>query len=57
MACEVGTGLFIANAGPNRVAIHQGANEGYRALFVAVYDGPARGAVVVCNSAKVSVVM
>lgn len=52
MACEVGTGLFVAHAGRNRVCIHQGANEGYRALFVACYDGPARGAHVVCMSPR-----
>jgi hypothetical protein len=42
--CDVGCGLFVGESGDNLVAVHQGANEGYRALFVACFDGPARGA-------------
>ncbi len=52
MAADVGTGLFLSHCGATRVAIHQGANEGYRALFVAAYDGPQRGAITVCLAAR-----
>ncbi len=52
IACDVGCGLFIGECGDNLIAIHQGANEGYRGLFVACYKGPAAGAVVVAMSAS-----
>jgi len=43
MGVDIGLGVFTAQAGPNRLAIHQGANDGFRALFVHCYDGPDRG--------------
>lgn len=43
MGCNMGLGVFVAEAGPNRLAIHQGANEGFRAIFVHCFDGPDRG--------------
>lgn len=52
IACDVGCGLFIGECGDNRVAIHQGANEGYRGLFVACYSGPAAGAIIVTLAAS-----
>ena len=43
MGCAMGLGVFIAEAGPNRLAIHQGANDGFRALFMHCYAGPDAG--------------
>ncbi len=47
MNCDVGCGLFVGECGDNLVATHQGANEGYRALFVACFRGPSAGAIAV----------
>lgn len=44
MGCNMGLGIFTANAGPNRLCIHQGANDGFRALFIHCYAGPDKGA-------------
>lgn len=51
MGCDMGLGVFIAEAGPNRLAIHQGANEGFRTLYLQCYAGPdqGKGFVVLCN--------
>jgi malate synthase len=51
MGCDMGLGVFTAEAGPNRVAIHQGANEGFRAIYLHCYNGPdqGKGAVIFCN--------
>jgi CubicO group peptidase (beta-lactamase class C family) len=43
MGCDMGLGIFVAEMGHNRVAIHQGANEGFRAIFMHVMDGPDQG--------------
>ncbi len=43
MGCDMGLGVFVAEAGPNRWAIHQGANEGFRGIYVFCFDGPDRG--------------
>ncbi|NUM87643.1 MAG: serine hydrolase [Bdellovibrionales bacterium] len=43
MGCRMGLGVFVAEAGKNRLMIHQGANEGYRAIYVHCYSGPDRG--------------
>jgi hypothetical protein len=45
--CDVGCGLFVGECDDNLLCVHQGANEGYRALFVACFKGPSAGAVVV----------
>ncbi len=52
MGCRMGLGVFIAEAGRNRIAVHQGANEGFRALYLQCFDGPDRGkgAVFLANS-------
>ncbi len=51
MGCDMGLGVFVAEAGPNRLAIHQGSNEGFRAIFVQCFSGPdaGHGCVVLCN--------
>ncbi|MEQ1878799.1 MAG: serine hydrolase, partial [Bdellovibrionia bacterium] len=42
MGTRMGLGVFTAEAGSNRLAIHQGANDGFRCIFVHVFDGPDR---------------
>jgi malate synthase len=43
MGLDIGLGLFTADMGPNRVAVHQGANDGYRSIYFSVFDGPDAG--------------
>ncbi|MGE3262338.1 MAG: serine hydrolase [Bacteriovoracia bacterium] len=43
MGCEMGLGVFVAEAGPNKFALHQGANEGFRALYLHCFFGPDQG--------------
>jgi allantoicase/malate synthase/CubicO group peptidase (beta-lactamase class C family) len=43
MAADMGLGCFIAEAGPNRLALHQAANEGFRGVYVMCYSGPNAG--------------
>ncbi|MBL7665794.1 MAG: serine hydrolase [Bacteriovoracaceae bacterium] len=51
MGAKMGLGVFIAEAGENKIAIHQGANDGFRCIFVHCFFGPERGKglVVLCN--------
>lgn len=51
MGCDMGLGVFVAEAGANRLAIHQGANEGFRAIYVHCFDGPdcGKGFTILCN--------
>ncbi len=52
MGVQCGVGTFIAEAGENRFAIHQGANDGFRALSLHCYRGPdaGKGFVILCNA-------
>ena len=52
MGCDMGLGVFVADMGDNRVAIHQGANEGFRAIYIYAFSGPdaGKGFVVLCNA-------
>ncbi|MBL7545036.1 MAG: serine hydrolase [Bdellovibrionaceae bacterium] len=43
MGTRMGLGVFIAEAGENKIAVHQGANEGFRALFLHCFVGPDQG--------------
>ncbi len=43
MNCDMGLGVFTTEMGKNRVMIHQGANDGYRALFLYCFHGPDEG--------------
>ncbi len=43
MGSLMGMGIFIAHAGDNKMMIHQGANDGFRCLFLHTFDGPDRG--------------
>ncbi len=51
MGCDMGLGVFVAEAGPNRFAVHQGANDGFRALTIMGFRGPdqGKGLVILCN--------
>jgi malate synthase len=52
MGVHCGLGVFVAEAGENRFAVHQGANDGFRALFAHAFEGPDRGSgfVILCNA-------
>ena len=52
MGCLMGLGIFTAEAGENRFAIHQGANDGFRCLYLHCYDGPnvGFGFSILCNA-------
>jgi allantoicase len=52
MAADIGLGIFVTEAGDNRIAIHQGANDGFRCLYLYCYDGPDihKGLCILCNA-------
>ena len=52
MGVLAGLGVFVAEAGSNRFAVHQGANDGFRALYLHCFAGPdqGKGFVIFCNS-------
>jgi malate synthase len=52
MGSKMGLGVFIAEAGPNKFAIHQGANDGFRCIYLYCFFGPDRGKglVALCNA-------
>ena len=54
MGCDIGLGVFVKECGDNKMAIHQGANEGFRCLYVHCFDGPDQGSglVILCNADK-----
>jgi malate synthase len=43
MLADMGLGIFILHAGNNKFALHQGANDGFRCLFLHCFDGPDFG--------------
>jgi CubicO group peptidase (beta-lactamase class C family) len=53
MGAEIGLGAFVARGGKgsDRIALHSGANNGFRALFMICVGGPSfgHGVVVMCN--------
>ncbi len=57
MGAKMGLGIFVAEAGDNRIAIHQGANEGFRALFLHCFSGPdcGKGFVILANGDNAAV--
>jgi allantoicase len=52
MGCDMGMGVFVAEAGDNRLAVHQGANDGFRAIYAHCFAGPdaGKGFVILCNA-------
>ncbi|MFT5318489.1 MAG: malate synthase, partial [Chlamydiales bacterium] len=51
MGAKMGLGVFLGEAGPNRIAVHQAANDGFRGLYLVCYKGPdeGKGFVIVSN--------
>lgn len=51
MAARMALGVFVARAGPNHIAVHQAANEGFRGVYVVCVNGPdvGKGFVVLSN--------
>ncbi len=51
MGADMGLGVFTAECGPNRLMIHQGANDGFRCLYVYCFNGPDKnkGFSILCN--------
>ncbi len=43
MGADMGLGVFVAEAGDNKLILHQGANDGFRALYLACVEGPDQG--------------
>ena len=43
MGTKMGLGLFTIEAGHDKFAIHQGANDGFRSIYIHCYDGPSQG--------------
>ena len=43
IGAKVGLGVFIAEAGPHKIALHQAANDGFRGLYMACIFGPKKG--------------
>ncbi len=52
MGAKMGLGVFTLEAGANRFALHQGANDGFRCLFLHCFDGPDTGFgfTILCNA-------
>jgi len=51
MNARMGMGVFVADAGPNRVALHQAANEGFRGMYLICFEGPDSGkGYVICSN-------
>jgi allantoicase len=50
MGATMGLGVFIVEADQNRYMVHQGANDGYRCLYLHCFAGPNRGEGVVSLS-------
>ena len=43
MGAKMGLGVFTMHAGPNKLAIHQGANDGFRCVYIHCFEGPSVG--------------
>lgn len=43
MDAYMGLGVFVIEAEENKLMLHQGANDGYRAIFLYCFDGPDFG--------------
>tara|TARA_R110000868_G_scaffold80095_7_gene227839 strand:- start:13648 stop:18186 length:4539 start_codon:yes stop_codon:yes gene_type:complete len=50
MGCDMGIGIFTIEAGENRFMLHQGANDGFRSLFLHCFKGPDFGKGIVAFS-------
>lgn len=50
MHSRMGLGVFVAQAGQNRIMMHQAANDGFRGLYMVCFDGPDAGKGFVVNA-------
>lgn len=59
MGADMGLGVFIAEAGLNKLAIHQGANDGFRSIYVHCFTGPdvGKGFTLLCNGDQSGVLL
>lgn len=59
MGGSMGLGVFVIDAGDSKWALHQGANEGFRALFLQCFSGPdaGKGFVIFANGDNKAVVL
>ena len=59
MGAFMGLGVFIAEAGLNKLAIHQGANDGFRSIYVHCFAGPdvGKGFSLACNGDQKGVLL
>tara|TARA_B100001971_G_scaffold84647_1_gene78203 strand:+ start:309581 stop:314173 length:4593 start_codon:yes stop_codon:yes gene_type:complete len=59
MHAKMGRGVFTVEAGENEFLLHQGANDGYRGIFLYCYKGPDRfkGLSILCNGELNGVVL
>ncbi|MCX6117849.1 MAG: serine hydrolase [Proteobacteria bacterium] len=59
MGARMGLGVFVLDAGENRVMVHQGANDGFRALYIYAFHGPdaGKGFVILSNSDNKAVLL
>ena len=56
----MGLGVFVASAGAqNKFILHQGANDGYRGVFLLCFDGPdmGKGCVILANGDNPAVLL
>ena len=51
MGCDMGLGIFVLEGGLNKWTLHQGANDGFRCLFLHCFHGPdqGKGLSILCN--------
>lgn len=58
MGADMGLGVFIARAGDNKLSMHQGANDGFRSIYVHCFEGPdlGKGFALMCNGDNKAVV-
>jgi len=52
MSASMGQGIFTIEAGDNKFMLHQGANDGFRGIFLHCFDGPdyGKGVTIFSNS-------
>lgn len=43
MNANASCGVFVATAGPNKIMLHQAANDGFRGVYFMCFDGPDQG--------------
>lgn len=43
MGAKIGLGVFVATAGPNKIMLHQAANDGFRGVYMLCFEGPDKG--------------